>query len=143
MNQQTLFTNDLPVYRIIFDGGAIGNPGKGYGSYKITGPDFDSGIRELEYSRNGELVTNNAAEYRTLIAALKTLPEFVKRTPGELGVSIFGDSKLVIEQLAGRWKVKSADMKVLHAEARGILDAYGSVKLTWHDRSNSVRELGH
>lgn len=143
MNQTHLTNAALPHYRIVFDGGSIGNPGKGYGSYRITGPDCDSGIRRLEFSTNGEIVSNNQAEYRSLLAALLTLPEWAKRPAGEIAVDIFGDSKLVIEQLSGRWKVKHPDMKTWHGKVKEVLTAYGESTLTWHDRSNSVRELGH
>ena len=67
--------------------------------------------------RIGE-TTNNVAEYRALIAGL----EAAAATPAR-AVQVRGDSKLVIEQLAGRWKVKQPHLKPLHAAARALLDA--------------------
>lgn len=143
MNQQSLFTQVLPEYRIVFDGGSLGNPGKGYGSYLITGPGVDTGVVPLDFSPRGEIVSNNQAEYRTLIAALTALPRMTDRPPREISVNIFGDSKLVIEQLAGRWKVKHPDMRLWHAEAKALLEAFGEHTLNWHPRAKSVDELGH
>src|SRR5215211_4636796 len=78
---------------ITFDGGALGNPGKGYGSYHIAGPDGFEARERLDY---GDRVTNNQAEYRTLIAALtRILDDFpgLRRTGR---VTVRGDSQLVI-----------------------------------------------
>jgi ribonuclease HI len=143
MSQPSLFDQRLPEYRIVFDGGSLGNPGIGYGSYRVTGPGVDSGIVKLEFSPNGEIVSNNQAEYRSLIAALSHIPQLAGRPSGECSVVVNGDSKLVIEQLSGRWKVKHPDMKIWHAEAKALLSTFGSYKLTWHARTNSVKELGH
>ncbi len=143
MSQPSLFDQRLPEFRIVFDGGSLGNPGIGYGSYRVTGPGVDSGIVQLEFSPNGETVSNNQAEYRSLIAALRHVPELTGLPPGECAVLVVGDSKLVIEQLSGRWKVKHPDMKIWHAEAKAELARFGAHRLTWHARSNSVKELGH
>ena len=60
-------------YRIVFDGGSKGNPGIGYGSYRIQpeGGPWSEPYR-LEF---GDKVTNNEAEYRSLIAAFEHLAE--------------------------------------------------------------------
>jgi ribonuclease HI len=129
--------------RITFDGGALGNPGKGYGSYLIEGLRSDPIVTRLDFSPNGELVTNNQAEYRTLISALRGLVNDPAVDPGVLGIEICGDSKLVIEQLAGRWKVKHPDIRPLHAEARGLMQQFHRVSLKWHRRDVSVDKLGH
>ncbi len=143
MPEQLTFDTHRPTYKIVFDGGSLGNPGKGYGSYLITGPGVTAGIVALDFSANGEVVSNNQAEYRTLIEAITKLPDLVGRPASELAVQIFGDSKLVIEQLSGRWKVKHPDMKIWHAQARDLLTRFGSYKLTWHPREESVKTLGH
>jgi ribonuclease HI len=59
-----------PDYIVIFDGGSRGNPGPGYGSYRLRTRDGREDVRRLEF---GEAMTNNEAEYRTLIAALDDL----------------------------------------------------------------------
>ena len=130
-------------YEITFDGGALGNPGKGYGSYLIKADGIPREVARLEYSQNGELVTNNQAEYRTLLAALRAVLDDVGPDASDVAVNILGDSKLVIEQLSGRWKVKNADLQVLHAQGVKLLKQFKRATLTWHGRSNSVSVLGH
>jgi ribonuclease HI len=73
--------------------------------------------------RIGE-TTNNVAEYRALIAGL----EAAAGTPSR-AVKVRGDSKLVIEQVAGRWKVKQPHLRPLHARACDLLSHYESVDL--------------
>ena len=131
------------LVKITFDGGSLGNPGKGYGSYLIEGPSVQPAVVRLEFSPNGEIVTNNQAEYRTLIAALRSLIEHPKLNAEEMDVEICGDSKLVIEQVAGRWKVKHPEIRPLHAEAAELIKYFHSVTLKWHRRNISVDVLGH
>ncbi len=50
---------------LVFDGGSLGNPGKGYGSFHLADRDGYETIERLEFGNN---VTNNQAEYRTMIA---------------------------------------------------------------------------
>ena len=62
----------------MFDGGSLGNPGRGYGSYILFGPDSLIEKQKLDYADHGPAVTNNQAEYLTLINALESL----ERAPG-------------------------------------------------------------
>src|SRR5690242_11228135 len=59
----------LPV-KLIFDGGSIGNPGRGYGSYQVSVRGKAEPVQRLEFAGTS---TNNEAEYATLIAALEAL----------------------------------------------------------------------
>ena len=129
--------------KITFDGGSLGNPGKGYGSYLIEGVSESPAVVRLEFSSNGEIVTNNQAEYRTLISALRWLIENPSVDPSAIDIEICGDSKLVIEQVAGRWKVKHPEIRPLHAEAAELLCCFHGVTLKWHRRNASVDVLGH
>ncbi|MGI8477811.1 MAG: ribonuclease HI family protein [Thermomicrobiales bacterium] len=131
------------AYQIVFDGGSLGNPGKGYGSYRITGPDGSEIVERLDFSRNGEIVTNNQAEYRTLIEALRRLADACGAATGAASLTVNGDSLLVINQLLGKWKVKNADLRPLHCEAKSLVASFARVDLRWHDRSKSVAILGH
>lgn len=126
---------------IIFDGGSLGNPGKGYGSFNISrnGELFD---RQLEV-QFGDKMTNNQAEYLSLIGALKSIVGHPDVDPDNAEITIRGDSQLVIKQLKGEWKVKHINMQPLWAEARGILADVKSWQAIWHDRKNSVKVLGH
>lgn len=129
------------IFEIVFDGGSKGNPGLGYGSYEINrnGALFD---RRLEMPF-GDKITNNQAEYMSLIRALKAVIENPSIDALKAELVIRGDSQLVIKQLNGEWKVKNANMQPLWAEARGLLTEVGKWQAVWHDRSNSVKILGH
>lgn len=136
-------TAETAEYAIVFDGGSIGNPGHGYGSYQISGPGFSPEPVRLDFASLGPKVTNNQAEYRSLIAALLNLSNELGSNASTATVTVRGDSLLVINQLLGTWKVKNVDLRPLREEAAMLLRKFGRTKLIWHDRSNSVRVLGH
>lgn len=127
-------------YEIVFDGGSLGNPGKGYGSYLIRFGDVEIARERLDYEGR---VTNNQAEYRTLIAALERLHRDLGEEAASATVVIGGDSLLVINQVNGSWKVKNAELQPLRAQVVDRLKPFGNTRLTWHRRDRSVRELGH
>jgi ribonuclease HI len=128
---------------LVFDGGSLGNPGKGYGSFRLTVDGEHLSIEELDF---GDNITNNQAEYGTLIEGLKVAIEYLQEhavSPKAASIEILTDSKLVVEQVNGRWKVKNDGLKPLCAEARSLLGQFGNAKLSWHRRANSVKVLGH
>jgi ribonuclease HI len=127
-------------YTVVFDGGSLGNPGKGYGSYEIAGPDGTVAARQVQF---GNDMTNNQAEFRAVIAALEDLLERVGPRADSLSVAIRGDSQLVIRGLTGEWRVKHAGLRPLHQRAADLLRQFGSVDLAWHPRRESVRTFGH
>ena len=97
------------------DGGSRGNPGPaGYGTLVR---DADSGAVLAETAEAIGTATNNVAEYRGLIAGLR----LVSRLDPDAEVEVRMDSKLVVEQMAGRWKVKHADLRPLALEAARVL----------------------
>jgi ribonuclease HI len=127
-------------FEIVFDGGSLGNPGKGYGSYEIT-----AGGEVVNRARHdyGDNVTNNQAEYRTLIEALSWLANRLGPAARSSSVLVNGDSQLVLNQLLGRWKVKNEGLRPFHQQASSLIGKFGSVDLVWHARANSVKRLGH
>lgn len=130
-------------YTIVFDGGSKGNPGLGYGSYEVATRTGGRKQKRLEF---GDRITNNEAEYLTLIAALEDVAATIERhgrQPSEFGVLVRGDSQLVVQQVLGRWKVRHPNMIPLHARARALLASFGRSDVAWHARANSVRTLGH
>lgn len=127
-------------YVIVFDGGSKGNPGKGYGSFHITGPD---GLVIHERREYGDQVTNNVAEYQTLIAALARLRTELGEGITRSSLEVLGDSQLVINQANGVWKVKKSWLRPLCDQVIALLDGFGSHALTWQPRGESVRVLGH
>ncbi|MFJ8750510.1 bifunctional RNase H/acid phosphatase [Streptomyces sp. NPDC102441] len=114
------------------DGGSRGNPGPaGYGAAVI---DPDTGETLAEAAEYIGVATNNVAEYRGLIAGLTAVRELLPDTDVQVRVRM--DSKLVVEQMSGRWKIKHPDMKPLAAEAAGILPA-SSVTYEWIPREQN------
>jgi len=108
------------------DGGARGNPGPAaYGA--VLRDAQTSQVLAAEGLPIGR-ATNNVAEYRGLIAGL----EMARELDPAAALEVRMDSKLVIEQMAGRWKVKHADMKVLALEANRLRPA--TVTWTWVPR---------
>ena len=128
---------------IIFDGGSKGNPGYGYGSYALRWPGQAQQIVQLQF---GDNVTNNEAEYDTLLAALEAV---LKRLvdldadPVTARLDIRGDSQLVINQVRGEWKCTEERLRVRRDRARELLQNFGHWQLKYHPRENSVRVLGH
>ncbi|MEV6686047.1 bifunctional RNase H/acid phosphatase [Streptomyces sp. NPDC051130] len=97
------------------DGGSRGNPGPaGYGAVVLDPATGETLAERAEYIG---VATNNVAEYKGLIAGLKAARELA---PDAL-VLVRMDSKLVVEQMSGRWKIKHPDMKPLATEAAAIL----------------------
>ncbi|MFC9943419.1 bifunctional RNase H/acid phosphatase [Streptomyces pratensis] len=114
------------------DGGSRGNPGPaGYGAVVIDPLDGGTLAEAAEYIG---VATNNVAEYKGLIAGLRAVKELFPDTPVEVRVRM--DSKLVVEQMSGRWKIKHPGMKPLAAEAASILPA-SSVTYEWIPRAQN------
>jgi ribonuclease HI len=109
---------------VYFDGGARGNPGPAAIGAVVLDPSSAPPTRLAAVSERIGETTNNVAEYRALIAGL----EAAAATPSR-AVKVRGDSKLVIEQVAGRWKVKQDHLRPLHARARDLLSRYEAVDL--------------
>jgi ribonuclease HI len=133
---------EAPI-RIIFDGGSRGNPGKGYGSYALDWPGLPQQVVQLRF---GDGVTNNEAEYDTLISALEaTIKKLVDSGAGPKAarLEIYGDSLLVVNQVLGQWEAKSARMRTRRDRVQQLLAQFGDWQLEHHDRENSVRTLGH
>lgn len=112
------------------DGGSRGNPGlAGYGAV-VFSADHTTVLAEAKEAIGW--ATNNVAEYRGLIAGLAAAANL-----GASEVAVFMDSKLVIEQMSGRWKVKHRDLIELHREARGLAARFGFIRFTWIPRAQN------
>ena len=114
------------------DGASRGNPG--LASYGAVIYQDDLEVIRL----NGALgvATNNFAEYSGVIAILEYLNQHFPMAPALIRM----DSKLVVEQLSGRWKIKSPDMAELAIKARSLIQSR-DVRFEWIPREqNSVAD---
>jgi probable phosphoglycerate mutase len=115
------------------DGGARGNPGPaGYGALVTDG---QTGEVLAERHESLGVTTNNVAEYSGLIAGLRAAAELA---PGA-DVQVRMDSRLVVEQMSGNWKIKDANLRVLAASAREVSDQLGRVSYSWIPRAQNAR----
>lgn len=111
------------------DGASRGNPGPAsYGAAVFRGEVQVAGLYDTLGIR-----TNNYAEYSAVIAGLRYIVD------NELGsdVLVRMDSKLVVEQLSGRWKIKHPELMVLAAEAQQLIRSL-SVRFEWIPREQNT-----
>jgi ribonuclease HI len=133
-------------YFLVIDGGAL-NQGSadsaGYGSFRLEARTGQKQTVRLDFGRG---VTNNEAEYRTLIGAVKDLMVRIQRankSPSTYSLLIHTDSQLVVGQLTQGWKVKAANLRPLVDEATVLMKAFGRCDLVKVPRDEIVRVLGH
>ncbi len=129
-------------YVVVFDGGSEGNPGRGYGSYAVI-----AGSRsEIKRVRFADDMTNNEAEYATLMHALDDVQgriERAARLPEEFSIEVRGDSALVLKHVSGEWKAQDERMRLMRDSVRRSLRRFKANRLTLQPREESVKLLGH
>jgi len=114
------------------DGGSRGNPGPaGYGAVVR---DADTGEVLAEAFDSLGTTTNNVAEYHGLIAGLRTAADLA---PGA-DVAVRMDSKLVVEQMSGRWQIKHPALRPLAAEAQAAARRLGRITYQWVPRAQNA-----
>nr|VDG63183.1 alpha-ribazole-5'-phosphate phosphatase [Streptococcus thermophilus] len=114
------------------DGGSRGNPGVA-GSGSVLYDASGATLAEIAYVV-GKKSSNNVAEYCGLLRGLEAA-----RDLGATSVDVFMDSKLVVEQMAGRWKIKHPDMKKLALEARDLAAGFDLVTYSWVPRAKNKK----
>jgi probable phosphoglycerate mutase len=111
------------------DGGSRGNPGPA--AYGAVLKDAETGEVIAEDGSTIGVASNNVAEYSGLVAGLRLAAE---HAPGA-SVEVRMDSKLVVEQMSGRWKIKHPDMRELAAAAAELAPA--GTTYTWVPRASN------
>ncbi|SCE99071.1 bifunctional RNase H/acid phosphatase [Micromonospora chokoriensis] len=118
------------VVTVEADGGSRGNPGPaGYGAV-VRDP--ETGEVLAERSESLGTATNNVAEYQGLIAGLTAAAEL-----GAAEVDVRMDSKLVVEQMCGRWQIKHPGLRPLAAQAAGLVGRFAAVRFAWIPREQN------
>lgn len=121
-------THDLLIVEA--DGGSRGNPG--HAGYGALVRDPETGAILVEKAGYVGIASNNVAEYSGLLAGLELVNEIDPRCR----ILVKMDSKLVVEQMSGRWKIKHADMQKLAGQARRIVDPR-RVRYEWIPRERN------
>jgi len=118
---------------IYTDGGALGNPGpSGIGAVINI-----NGIVKKYSERIGE-GTNNEAEYKALIFALKKVKSLLgKKNIKNSEIECFSDSQLIVNQLSGKYKIKEEDLKPLFIDAWNLKIEFKNVSFIYIPRENN------
>ncbi|MFM9032976.1 MAG: bifunctional RNase H/acid phosphatase [Mycobacterium sp.] len=112
------------------DGGSRGNPGPAGFGCVVWSDDHATVL--AEHRQPIGVTTNNVAEYRGLIAGLEEA-----RRLGADEVDVRMDSKLVVEQMSGRWKVKHPGLAELHQQARALASTFAAARFAWIPREQN------
>lgn len=111
-----LMTDIISIYT---DGGARGNPGHAAIGVVINGAGYGEYIGET---------TNNVAEYKAVISALKTCAKSLGAAAQKAELDIHIDSQLIARQITGKYKVKLPHLKVLCDEAQALIEKFKDVR---------------
>ena len=111
------------------DGGSRGNPGPA--AYGAVLKDADTGEVIAEDGSTIGVASNNVAEYNGLIAGLRLAADLAP----DADIEVRMDSKLVVEQMSGNWKIKHPDMVPLALEANRLAP-FGTT-YTWVPREQN------
>ncbi len=114
------------------DGGSRGNPGQSGSGAVVIDPVTGEILAEI--GLYGGIASNNVAEYKAMIAGVRRALEL----DPDAVLHVRMDSKLVVEQMSGRWKIKHPDMAELAAQARELLTGT-PVRFEWIPRETNTR----
>jgi ribonuclease HI len=124
---------ELAEILVYCDGGSRGNPGPSAIGALVLDPASDPPRRLATVSEYIGITTNNVAEYRALVAGLEAAAPF-----GARRVRVRADSKLVVEQVKGTWKVKQPHLRPLLDRVRSLLASYAEVDVRHVPRAQNA-----
>ncbi|MGF1506366.1 MAG: reverse transcriptase-like protein [Anaerolineae bacterium] len=119
---------------LIVLGGSRGNPGAGYGSYAVIRGN-ERRITRIEF---GGTMTNNEAEYDTLITALRTL---LKAGAADDMLDIQSANQVVAKQLRRLWKASDPALRMRYMKAKDLLGQFKGWKVTRISREQAAHEV--
>lgn len=131
--------------RVESDGGSRGNPGLAGAGSSVVDPASAIAGDPQELACQWEYIekaTNNVAEYHGLVNGLTLAAEVAEKmgeSTAETSVDVFMDSKLIVEQMCGRWKIKHPDMKPLAQQVKALERDFAHVTYTWVPRAQNKR----
>lgn len=118
------------LVKIYTDGAARGNPGKSASGYSLSDAHGKLIYKNTEY--NG-IATNNVAEYNAVVNALRKV---IDRLGSDNDVELFSDSKLIVNQINGNYRVKDSKLKELNSEVMVLLSKFRSYSVKDVPREN-------
>lgn len=120
-----------------FDGGSRGNPGPAGIGVVVRAAD---GTPLVTLGRYIGKATNNVAEYRALVTAMREAQKL-----GATKVRIRGDSELVVRQMTGQYRVKHPDLVPLYREAKDLFDSFesASIEHNYREKNELADTLGN
>ncbi len=136
---RSISDRSIMKYTIWFDGGCQPNPGQGYGSWEIQ--DEDGVLVQHRQREQFWTMTNNLAEYHALQSALGWLITYGLTM--DVVLDLRSDSKLVVEQVNRRWRVKNPHLKVVVEQVWELLNHFPDWELNWNPRQINVERFGH
>ncbi len=113
--------------KVWIDGGSRGNPGRGAVAFII---EWDNQRLLASMTLEGK-VTNNEAEYKALLGSLIWLFDYPFIETSQYHLVVYTDSKLVVEQVSGFWKVNEEKFKEWLEKLRNLLNKFKSWEIKW------------
>lgn len=110
---------------IYTDGASRGNPGKASYGYLIRGSEGEILKKSGEYIG---ITTNNVAEYTAVLESLKAA--IALKGEDSASIDFYMDSKLVVEQLSGRYKIKNTNLLKIIIQIKNLLNHFDKVEFT-------------
>src|SRR5215467_11821398 len=123
-------------YEAYFDGGCWPNPGKtaSYGAVIYQSKRLIWQEAKIVIPEGNGSATNNIAEYAGFNAVLE---EFLRRNLNRKPITVYGDSKLVIKQMQGEWRIKGGPYMGLALKARELTDSFTALNPVWIPREQN------
>jgi len=119
---------------LAFDGASRGNPGpSGCGAYATIKHNQHKPVPFMTMKRSIPPTTNNMAEWKAFVYGLQQVWQALEKTdlvPSQIDIRIKGDSRLVVEQTCGRWKIKDKKFLEWYQQAHHILQQFGKWSMT-------------
>lgn len=121
-----MIQNKFDNVYIYSDGGSRGNPGHAAYGFIIYDDQKQIIYKDGKYI---EIATNNQAEYQGVVNALKYLCNYYEKNKikTNIKITIFLDSKLIVEQMNGNYKIKNEGLKPVYWEIRELIIKLGGM----------------
>ena len=115
------------MYKLYFDGFCETNPSDS-GNYGVIIYRDNKVIKTISGNIYGQIVSNNVAEYKGLLAGIKFL---LDNTYEQEEIKVYGDSMLVIMQMKGLWRIKKGAYKEIAIETKNLIKKFSNIIFEW------------